>query len=153
MIANILGTTEGTFGSVDHYVHRKRRAAVSKFFSDNNIDKSEAIVRRHVENFSARLRDGGSAVWELRVYLTALKIDIFTEVAFGTALGLQEEQKKAIEWDDTMEAIGVYAPLVKMFPWILPIAVELNPTLVNLVSPAIARLLVFRHVRDPLLFT
>ncbi|KAG9242947.1 cytochrome P450 [Calycina marina] len=146
MIANILGTTEGTFGSIDHHMHRKRKAACSVFFSDSNIVKAEPMLRRHVENFSNRLKEGGSAaVWKLRVNFIALKLDIFSNFAFGSPLGLQEDPKEANGWDDTMEVFGVVGPWLKMFPWILPIAVNFNPTLVNTVWPAIGRILFLRQ--------
>lgn len=146
MIANILGTTAGTFGTRDHFVHRKRRAANSRFFSVDNVDRAEPIIVQHVERFSARLREGAATTWELRVQFMALKLDIFYDFAFADSLKLQQDPKAALAWDGTMEAIAVCAPWVKMFPWILPIAVKLNPTLVHAVWPAVARVLRLNHV-------
>ncbi|TAQ83096.1 hypothetical protein B7494_g8578 [Chlorociboria aeruginascens] len=147
MIANILGTTAGTFGSMDHYVHRKRRAATSRFFSVDNIAKAEPIIREHVERFCTRLQQGQAAatVWEVRVQFMALKLDIFYDFAFADSLKLQQNPEDALAWDGTMEAIAICAPWVKMFPWILPIAVKLNPTMVHAVWPAVARVLKLNH--------
>lgn len=145
-IARILGTRSGTFGTVDHYVHRKRRAANSGFFSLHNIARSEPLIVKHVERLCERLQANPKNVWELRVTFLALKLDIFFEYAFADTLGLQDDPKLADDWDQTINAIATCAPYIKMFPSLLPFATESPVALVQAISPPLARVLRLKNV-------
>jgi len=139
--ANILGTTSGTFGTIDHHVHQQRRQGSNAFFSSSNLTKADHIIREHVDRLALKLSRDLSTVWETRVQFMALKLDIFYDFAFGDSLHLQDNPRAAEEWDATMEAIATCAPFVKLFPWILPLAVKLPVMLVYVFSPPLARVL------------
>lgn len=145
-IARILGTRSGTFGTVDHYMHRKRRAANSGFFSVHSISRSEPLAVKHVERLCERLRANPENIWELRVTFLALKLDIFFEYAFADTLGLQDDPELAEDWDRTINAIAICAPYIKMFPSLLPFATESPIALVQVISPQLARVLRLKNV-------
>ena len=147
-IAAVLGTTSGTFGTIDHHVHRKRRAANSNFFSSRNLALSEPLIQAHVERFCKHLRDGAEAgtVFRLRTWFMALKLDIFFEYAFADTLGLLDNTELAGYWDDTMEAISYCAPFVKMFPDLIQFSTKIPWIFVRMVSPELARVLALHKV-------
>ena len=146
-IAAILGTNSGTFGTVDHYLHRKRRAANSLFFSQRNVSCAEPLIRTHVDYLCQLLRSERGKTMELRVGFLALKLDIFYDYAFSDSLGLQKDPKLADHWDQTITAIATCAPFIKMFAWLLPYAMKLHPSLIRAVSPPLARVLGLKQVR------
>jgi hypothetical protein len=145
-IARILGTNSGTFGTVDHYIHRKRRAANSNFFSLQNVARSEPLIEKHVEHLCELLRTHPEKIWELRVTFLALKLDIFYDYAFADSLGLQGDSQLADDWDKTILAIATCAPYIKMFPSLLPFATRVPIPFVQAISPPLARVFGLKRV-------
>ncbi|KAI9705373.1 MAG: hypothetical protein M1820_005203 [Bogoriella megaspora] len=143
--AAILGTTSGTFGTTDHHLHRKRKAANSPFFSVRNVSSAEPLITTHVEKICQLFKADIGKVWQLRVLFLALKLDIFFDYAFSGNLGLLQDPELAQSWDETIQAIATCAPFVKMFPWILPYAMRLPTRLVHFFTPALARVLRLRE--------
>ena len=145
-IAAVLGTTAGAFGTIDHFVHRKRRTAKSAFFSQRNIANAEPLIQKHVERLCILLLSEKQKVWETRSLFTALKLDIFFDFGFADSLGLLNNAALAQHWDETMEAISRVAPYVKLFPWLVVHAMKVPVGLVRILSPELARVLSLNHV-------
>ena len=153
--AAILGTTSGAFGTVDHFQHRKRRAAKSSFFSPQNVAGTEPLIKKHVEVLCNLLHLGGPKVWETRVFFMALKLDVFFDWAFADSFGLLNDPVAAQQWDDTMEAISIVAPYAKLLPGLCAYSMHVPLRLVEILTPSLARVIrlnrvsICRSVRFP----
>lgn len=140
--AHMTGTPYGVFGTIDHEVHRKRRAAISPFFSKNTVNAAQPMIDRNMNLLSEKLRqslaDGG--VVEMHKTYLAMTTDTLCDHTFGESLDLLKEDKKAEEWKRTIKAVAVLTPLIKQFTWIIPLALKLPLRPLQMVVPDLARI-------------
>ncbi|TVY17339.1 Cytochrome P450 monooxygenase sdnE [Lachnellula arida] len=122
--ASMSGTPLATFGTVSHDLHRKRRLAISPFFSRKFIINAEKIFKDQVEHLSRNLQScyQSGNVLDLRVTYLAFTTDTICRLAFGGALGLQDDTRGADDWAETMEAVARLTPLIKQFPFLLSVS-------------------------------
>jgi cytochrome P450 len=136
------------FGTIDHEVHRKRRAAVSPFFSKTAVTSAEPMIYRKMDLLCQPLRDslaiGG--VVELRKSYLAMTTDTLCGHAFDKSLDLLDEDRKADEWKRTIRAVAILTPLIKQFTWIIPLALKLPLAPLRMVVPDLARIVALHRV-------
>lgn len=78
--------------TVDHDVHRRRRNAVSPFFSSNSIRNMQPILQKCVARFLERLLEQRpQQPVQLHPMFRALTNDFITTYAFGQSVGLLDE--------------------------------------------------------------
>lgn len=145
--AAMLGTNFGTFGTVDHHLHRKRRTAQSVFFSKRSITAAEPLIHKHVERFCTYLKEHSKEVINLRVRFLAFTSDVLCDWAFGKSFDMQLDDASAIEFDKTLSAVATVAPFVKQAPWALKFGMSLPLPLVKVLAPPVAKVLAMKHVR------
>ena len=136
------------FGTIDHEIHRKRRAAISPFFSKNTVTSTEHMIYDNMDLLENRLRQdlsNGGAV-ELRKTYLAMTTDTLADHAFNKSLNLLKDRKKADEWRRTIRAVTVLTPLIKQFVWIIPLALKLPMGLLRMIVPDLARIVALRRV-------
>ena len=145
--ANMLGTKFGVFGTVDHDLHRARRAASNPFFSSRSVAASEYLIGKHLERLCKIFRQSfeNKGVLELRAKFTAFTLDILCDFAFADCLDVQNDAVLSKKFDDSIVAIGIYAPYAKQFPWMIQGAMNLPIALVNFMFPALGRILELRN--------
>jgi len=142
------------FGTIDHEVHRKRRAAISPFFSKSTVASTEPMIHDKMRLLCQRLKQtlavGG--VVELRRTYLAIATDTLSGHAFQKSLGLIEEDHKAHEWKRTIKAVAILTPLIKQFTWIIPLALKLPLGPLEMVVPDLARIVALHGVSIQALF-
>ena len=139
---------ETAFGTVDHYLHRKRRAANSRLHSINAIANAESLVQEQVERLSdifERCFEKGE-VLELRTRFLAFTTDTVALHSLGQSMGLQSDERRAEEWYRTIRAIAKLTPLLKQFPWVIDVFQNLPVGAVYSIMPDLARVLQLRRV-------
>ena len=112
--AGMFGSTDMTFGTVSHTLHRKRRAAYSQFFSKASIRRLEPIVQDLVDSLVNKVElklEKGENVNMLYGY-SALTQDIITEYCFADCRGVLEMVDFRPQYYDWME---VHCELTHMF--------------------------------------
>jgi cytochrome P450 len=144
--AAMLGTNFGTFGTVDHHLHRKRRTATSMFFSKRSITASEPIIHTHLERFCDYIKEHRKEVLHLRVRFLAFTSDVLCNWAFGKSFDMQLDDASADEFDATLSAVATVAPFVKQFPWAIQYGFNLPLRIVRVVAPPLAKVLAMKHV-------
>ncbi|KAF2756045.1 cytochrome P450 [Pseudovirgaria hyperparasitica] len=144
-ITQILGTTEGTFSTVEHHLHRKRRVAASSFFSLANIAAAEPVLHKHIERCCALLWSQKDKPVELRVPFAALMFDSMYDMAFNDQLNSLTDLDIANQWDLTTDAISTFAPWLKSFPWSIKPFLLLPMNMVKKLSHKVARILQVSH--------
>ncbi|KAH7324238.1 cytochrome P450 [Stachybotrys elegans] len=118
-----LGTTKGSFSTVDHKLHKSRRTAYSPFWGSANVMAAEPLIMGMVNDLCkhvAGMQEGSGT--SLRTLFAATSFDTFYTWAFGSSLGLLDNLKLAYDINEAVE-IGVTSPpLHRIFPSMMPIA-------------------------------
>ncbi|KAJ5107841.1 cytochrome P450 [Penicillium angulare] len=145
--ANMVGTPEGVFGTIDHDLHRKRKAAISPFFSKATVLNAEAMINQNARLLCNTIRSQitrrGFA--EIRPNFLAYATDNLCEHAFSNIrLDLLKSEERARLWMDSIHAIAVVTPLAKQFPWTLPASMKLPLAALNWITPIMARIAALR---------
>lgn len=140
--AGMVGSPRGTFGTVDHHTHRKRRAANSILFTTKTVSAAQAPIYTHVEALCEELSKAhrSSQVVRLQLPLLAFTTDLLTKWVLGSALGCQTDAALAERWEATTQYLPVVTPLMKQFPWMILVALKLPMSLVHLLAPSMAAL-------------
>ena len=90
--AGMFGSTEMTFGTVGHALHRRRRGAFSHFFSKASVRRLEPFLQTLVDQLCQKLSqytDTGVPVNMVHAY-SALTQDVITEYCFSNCRNVLE---------------------------------------------------------------
>ncbi|KAL8963661.1 MAG: hypothetical protein Q9193_000105 [Seirophora villosa] len=141
------GTPNGTFGTIDHELHRKRRGAISPFFSKSTVTSTEPTIYKNVTLLEQTLKNdlARGGVVELRKMYLAMTTDTLADHAFQRNLGLLGSEQRSDEWRRTIKAVAVLTPLIKQFTWIIPLALRLPLGPLRWVVPDLARVVALRR--------
>ncbi|KAK5988013.1 Cytochrome P450 monooxygenase hepH [Cladobotryum mycophilum] len=134
-----LGTTNGSFSSVGHSLHRNRRVAYSPFFASANVMASEALVRKKVERLCDLVGANRGSQPDLRTYFAAISFDSFYTWAFGTQLDLLNDLPLAQRCNDTVELLVTSAPFYKVFPTVMKCARKIPHSILRGLSKHVSR--------------
>ncbi|KAI1767847.1 cytochrome P450 [Hypoxylon sp. FL1150] len=138
--SSLLGTTGGSWSTVDHHLHRNRRAAYNPFFSSANVSASETLIAKKLNHMCdllwARRRDS----LDLGTYFAALSFDSVYTCAFGTSLDLLDNLPFASHWYHIINTLATSAPLPRFFPSLVRYARKVPSTILRRLSHHIARL-------------
>jgi hypothetical protein len=137
-----LGTTNGSFSSVDHFLHRSRRQAYSTFFASSNVMATENLVRAKVDRLCDLLQanTGEDNGRNLRAYFAALGFDSFYAWAFGSHLNLLDNLPMAKRCNDTVELLVTSAPFYRVFPTLMKCARNIPHWILRSLSDHVARI-------------
>lgn len=129
--------TRSVITTIPHELHRKRRAALSPYFSPSQIRRLEPIIHESLTNLLGRLdsfRTSGQIV-PITVAYKAMTSDIITDYAFGKSTNYLARDDFNISFFETIESvfevahtmlhIAFLGPLVEALP--IPLVVKLIP--------------------------
>ena len=136
------------FGTVDHTLHGKRRAALSPLFSSRAIASADGIMQEKVQILSDTFQRKCVAqeVVELRGVFVAFTTDTISQYAMGESMGLQRDEEGARRWWATLETTSTMTPLVKQFPSFLALGKAVPIKLIRWLKPEMAGLLEIHEV-------
>lgn len=140
--AGVQGTPDAVFGTVGHDAHRKRRSAISSFFSKKSVLSNETLIHTKVDLlcdiFEASMHKGEPI--NVRVPLLAYTTDFYCAHALGESgdMNLLKDMEKAQVWRDSIVGLLHLTAFVRQFHWIVPFAVELPMRVIRLVSSDLA---------------
>lgn len=105
------------------------------------IYKNMDVLVRTLEH---SLANGGVA--EMHKTYLAMTTDTLCDHTFGESLALLQEDKRADNWKRTIKAVAVLTPLIKQFTWIIPLALKLPLSPLQMVVPDLARIIALHRV-------
>ncbi|KAI0468832.1 cytochrome P450 [Xylaria cf. heliscus] len=117
-----LGTTKGSFSTVDHHLHRSRRMAYSPFWGSANIVAAEPLIMTMVNRLCERVSACKDKDTTLRTLFAAISFDTFYTWAFGSSLGLLDDLKFAYKINQAIEVLITSPPFYRVFPTMMTIA-------------------------------
>jgi cytochrome P450 len=151
----MFGTTMAAVGTVDHDIHRQRRAALNPFFSTRSVTRLEPIIRAQVDKLHAKLilsRNSGQAV-NLSDAFACLSADVISDCAFGKSYGLLELPSFAPWWRRFMMELSLGTHLMKQFGWVYQSVMATAPWLLTLMHPLSKKLDQLRRSKYSMMLT
>ncbi|KAL9013617.1 MAG: hypothetical protein Q9173_001694 [Seirophora scorigena] len=141
--AKMAGTAHAGFGTVDHYLHGKRRAALSPLFSSRAIADADGVLQEQVHILSNALerRFASGEVVELRNLFVAFTSDTIHQYTMGESMGLQRDEQGARQWWLAMDSVSKTTPIAKQFPWMLAFGLKMPLRLIHMLRPEMTGLM------------
>ncbi|KAJ3498609.1 hypothetical protein NLG97_g985 [Lecanicillium saksenae] len=129
------------FQTVDHDLHRMRRAALNPFFSMGSIQQLESMISDKVQKLCNRLKESHQhdQVVSLTAACAALTMDIISAYAFGTEAANLDKEDYAAEVLDSYTKLTEFAPIARQFRWVTKLCLTVMPPwIMHKISPAAA---------------
>ncbi|EMC92456.1 hypothetical protein BAUCODRAFT_78040 [Baudoinia panamericana UAMH 10762] len=143
-LAHILGSNLGSaFGTVDHYLHRQRRASIAPLFSTRAVKAIEPEIQATVEQLCMmfqQMKDDEQII-ELRRLFLAFATDVSTSYIFRESLGMLQSPAKTNDFATSFSKMQGLFPLLKQCLWLVPCALKAPLWLVQIVMPGVVPLL------------
>ena len=90
--ARMFGSTDMTFGTVGHAIHRSRRGAISGFFSKASVRRLQPVIQALVDKLCDKLQEKSEAgeIVNMVYAYSALTQDVITEYCFSNCRNVLE---------------------------------------------------------------
>ncbi|KAL9099760.1 MAG: hypothetical protein Q9163_004791, partial [Psora crenata] len=131
------GGANSTFKTIDHDLHRARRAVLAPFFSNASVQRLEPSVQQVADKLLARLQDlkGTGTKVNLINMFSAFSGDVIWQYAFAKSYLFVEQPDFAPHWYRWLIDIGDGGHLMEHFPWLEPLVTSMPLWLTKLMSP------------------
>lgn len=151
-LAHTAGTADGTFGSVSHLVHRRRRIPISSYFSTLSVRHLQGKIWEQAGHLCDVLRryHYNDEVVNGRATFLGWSNDTLRTCAFGESMDLLDDPIKAMEFNRVFHAFGVCYPILKQCEWIIPTALNLPPSFFKYIYKPLVTLLTVHEVHSDL---
>lgn len=139
--AGMFGSTDMTFGTVHHTLHRRRRAAFSNFFSKTYIRHLQPVIQSRIDVLCRKLSeqtDTGVPVNMVYAY-SALTQDVITEYCFSKCRNVLEMKDFSPWYYELVQKPSELSHMIKQFPHMLPILNLLPDWWVRATNPLVAQ--------------
>lgn len=105
-------------GTVDHDLHRKRRATISGFFSTASIRRLEPIMKADMAKLLQRMREAAATqeVLNFHYVLKACACDIITAYAFGQSFDFLGQEDFATPYIEATDIFHFFNHAMCHFP-------------------------------------
>lgn len=119
--------TDGSLATIDHDLHRLRRAAISPFFSKTNVRKLEPIIQSKVSKLMGRMYqlEQTREPVNLNIMYSAFTSDIILEYAFGESHHYLDNDDFNADFFGMMDSIHHIGAAAKQFGWLLPMLLSI----------------------------
>lgn len=146
----MFGVPDTMLSTLSHDTHRKRRAPIAPYFSQQAIRRFDPVIRSKLEvmcsKFEEYQQSGQPA--NLDVAFNALTTDIITEYAFGISYGHLEAPGFNPDWLPLLKSASENSLLQKQMPWLSDTMRKIPLSLLLKLKPQVGHFVVFREVRS-----
>lgn len=135
--ARQFGTHRDTVSTVDHRVHRHRRAALNPIFSKKSVTALEPRVNYHVDKLVKRLVSYShtSKIVNLVDVYIALTTDVISDLTLGQSYSFLDEIDFNTGWHSFLMELSKNSHLMKQFHWTFEILELLPRSIISLLNP------------------
>ncbi|KAJ5296670.1 uncharacterized protein N7443_007563 [Penicillium atrosanguineum] len=115
---NVAPSPGSSFATIDHNLHRFRRAIVNPFFSKQAVVKMEHIVQDKVDRAAKRLEQAknNGTVIKTDALFSALTGDVICHYTYGESSGMLETKDMQNEFRDAVTGASVFCHFMRFFP-------------------------------------
>ena len=145
---NSFGNTVSGFGTVDHDLHRLRRAAINPFFSRQKVAALQPVLQRLVDKLCKKLEKikGTDEAVPMECAMDAFTMDVITEYSLDKNLGYLDHPGWSSDFRELERAFGEMGYRQKLFPPLHDLVNSLPDWLVLWMNPRLKLLLDFFKV-------
>lgn len=139
---------DSILATIDHDLHRKRRAPLAPYFALSAIRRFDPVIRSKLEMLSRRFetyRQSGQPI-NLDAAFTALTTDIITQYSFGISYDFLEADEFNPDWLPLLKGASEQSLLTKQMPWLIKTMRKIPLTWLVKVRPEMANLVHFQAV-------
>ena len=143
-----LGNPLSMHGTLDHYAHRMRRAALNPFFSKQKISSLTPIIQAQIEKLSSRLDgfvDSGKVV-PIGAAYSAFTMDVVTDYILEKSYGNLDCEDFNTEFVTTIADLGFVWRAGKHIRWLSMLFYNAPMWAVRMTSPSMIRYKIFLEV-------
>jgi cytochrome P450 len=144
----LFGMADGALATVDHDLHRVRRAAINPFFSKSNVRKLEGIIQLKASKvlaYMTALEDSGKPLRLTHLY-GAFTSDVIVEYAFGESHNYLGKDDLNANFFQMMGSIHHMGNAAKQFGWLLPILLSIPEWITSRLDPGMAAFAAMQNV-------
>ncbi|KAL3424986.1 hypothetical protein PVAG01_04267 [Phlyctema vagabunda] len=133
--------------TIGHDLHRKRRAALSPFFSTASVHKLEGVIRERTATLLHRLLEGKGTdeVFPMDRAFAAWSNDVINDFSFGSCDHRIEAPDFDPEFHELSLRVSRTTIAIKQFPWVLAIVSSLPRSLAMNCGPELAAFVLIRE--------
>jgi cytochrome P450 len=100
----VISTTTAAVGTVDHDLHRIRRAALNPYFSKASVGRLESTIQSNIDSLCTRLQRyaGTGTPINISDAFTCLSADVIGSYTFGRSYGFLQHPDFMPRWRTLM---------------------------------------------------
>ncbi|KAI9769290.1 MAG: hypothetical protein M1839_003767 [Geoglossum umbratile] len=131
------GNPESGFSTVDHELHRIRRAPLAPFFSRRMVTRLEDVIQSTVEKLCARIEEyrGTKKPIPINLAYRCFTTDVVTEYALSRSYGFLDTPDFSPDWFAAMMSFAEMGHLLCQFPSVLGLIKSIPPWLIKRMNP------------------
>ncbi len=139
------GNNQSGFLTVNHELHRLRRAAINPFFSKQKVTALQPVIQRLVDKLCIKLEKvrNTDEVVPMECAFDAFTMDVITEYSLDTSFGYLDQPGWSSDFREMERSFGETGYRQKMFPPLINIMKSLPDWLVIWLDPRMKLLLDF----------
>ncbi|KAI1812199.1 putative cytochrome P450 [Poronia punctata] len=128
---------DSTFSTVNHELHRRRRAAMNRYFSKGSVIKLEPMIHENVDKLCRQLlvHQGTGEPVDIAAAFICFVGDVVSTYAFGKSYSFLDHPSFDSNLHTAMVAGTESGPYVRQLPFIFPIIKLLPDALAAALSP------------------
>jgi cytochrome P450 len=136
----LFGMADGALATVDHDLHRVRRAAINPFFSKSNVRKLEGIIKLKSSRVLAHMTalEGSGKPLRLTHLYGAFTSDVIVEYAFGESHNDLAKSDLNANFFQMMGSIHHVGAAAKQIWWLLPLLLSIPESITTRLDPGMA---------------
>ncbi|KAH7011077.1 cytochrome P450 [Ilyonectria destructans] len=136
------GTAESIVATIGHHMHRRRRNAISGFFSAASIRRLEPIIQSHLKKLLSRMDAAGESGETLPMHYVfrAFTSDLITEYAFGDSFHFLDEKDFAIPYMLSTDVFFILNHTFCHFHWVFTLLMMAPPWVVKTFIPSLTEM-------------
>ncbi|GAW17834.1 hypothetical protein ANO14919_073010 [Xylariales sp. No.14919] len=141
------GTPDSLVATVDHDTHRRRRNAISPFFSTARIRALDPIIREHMDKLLARMEDAAFnlGVIQMHPLIKACTSDIINLYAFGDSFHFLDREDLGRPYYQATDVFFRLTHWFGHFTWFADLVHSLPFGLVAFLLPAMKEMYRKKH--------
>ncbi|KAL8727597.1 MAG: hypothetical protein Q9166_005947 [cf. Caloplaca sp. 2 TL-2023] len=139
------GNTVSGFGTVDHDLHRMRRAAINPFFSKQKVTQLQPVIQRLADKLCGKFERcrGTDEVIPFECAFDAFTMDVISEYALDVNFGYLDHPGWSSDFRELERAFGEMGYRQKMFPPLIELMNSLPDKFIIWLDPKMKLLLDF----------
>ncbi|KAF5875950.1 putative cytochrome p450 protein [Botrytis fragariae] len=139
-------TAMSMVATIPHDIHKRRRGAMSSYFSKSGVRLLEPIIQRSLEKLLARMENASKTgeIMEMIYVFKAATNDIITDYAFGKPSGFMDRDDYNAGFFKDIEKIFLISHTLMHVGWLGPLLESLPRWITTILAPGMAGLYVMQ---------